>query len=222
MPRAKIASVLPIDDVIARVREAANWSGRAGKPLRHGEHCRAARSSPMRRPSGTPDPYAGFEARIVPENITLLPKTAAQTTGGNAWNETRRHRQEGRHHRDDPARSRRHAGRHQGDRRGARRARPRRRPQGRPEAARADVADRRRQPPAADPRHRRERQRDRGGRRARPTPANMSRSTCRASIPQWRDAATRTTRTTAAACGSIRASTRPRCATRCRTPSSTN
>ena len=30
------------------------------------------------------DPYAGFEARIVPENITLLPKTAAQTTGGNA------------------------------------------------------------------------------------------------------------------------------------------
>ena len=36
---------------------------------------------------GTPDPYAGFEARIVPENITLLPKTANQTTGGNSWNE---------------------------------------------------------------------------------------------------------------------------------------
>ena len=25
------------------------------------------------------DPYAGFEARIVPENITLLPKSAAQS-----------------------------------------------------------------------------------------------------------------------------------------------
>ena len=35
----------------------------------------------------TADPYAGFEARIVPENITLLPKTTSQTTGGNAFNE---------------------------------------------------------------------------------------------------------------------------------------
>jgi murein DD-endopeptidase MepM/ murein hydrolase activator NlpD len=36
---------------------------------------------------GTPDPYAGFETRIVPENITLLPKTGSQVTGGNGWNE---------------------------------------------------------------------------------------------------------------------------------------
>jgi hypothetical protein len=36
---------------------------------------------------GTVDPYVGFEARIVPENITLLPKTTTQTTGGNAFNE---------------------------------------------------------------------------------------------------------------------------------------
>jgi murein DD-endopeptidase MepM/ murein hydrolase activator NlpD len=36
---------------------------------------------------GTVDPYAGFEARIVPENITLLPKTTTQTTGGNGTNE---------------------------------------------------------------------------------------------------------------------------------------
>ena len=35
----------------------------------------------------TADPYAGFEARIVPENITLLPKTTNETTGGNAFNE---------------------------------------------------------------------------------------------------------------------------------------
>ena len=48
-------------------------------------------------PSGTPDPYAGFEPRIVPENITLLPKTASQVTGGNAWNERTIVAQEGRH-----------------------------------------------------------------------------------------------------------------------------
>jgi murein DD-endopeptidase MepM/ murein hydrolase activator NlpD len=36
---------------------------------------------------GTPDPYAGFETRIVPENITLLSKTGHQATGGNDWNE---------------------------------------------------------------------------------------------------------------------------------------
>src|SRR5690606_38227580 len=32
---------------------------------------------------GTPDPYAGFEARIVPENITLLPKSTAQANTAN-------------------------------------------------------------------------------------------------------------------------------------------
>jgi murein DD-endopeptidase MepM/ murein hydrolase activator NlpD len=29
------------------------------------------------------DPYAGFETRVVPENVTLLPKTTEQVTGGN-------------------------------------------------------------------------------------------------------------------------------------------
>jgi len=29
-----------------------------------------------------PDPYAGFETRVVPENVTLLPKTKDQVTGG--------------------------------------------------------------------------------------------------------------------------------------------
>ncbi len=39
------------------------------------------------RPTGHDDVYGGFEPRIVPENITLLPKTTTQTNGGNAWNE---------------------------------------------------------------------------------------------------------------------------------------
>src|SRR6202022_2324252 len=29
------------------------------------------------------DPYAGFETRVIPENVTLLPKTKDQVTGGN-------------------------------------------------------------------------------------------------------------------------------------------
>ncbi len=33
------------------------------------------------------DPYAGFETRIVPENVTLLPKTKEQITGGNPTGE---------------------------------------------------------------------------------------------------------------------------------------
>jgi murein DD-endopeptidase MepM/ murein hydrolase activator NlpD len=34
-----------------------------------------------------PDPYAGFETRVVPENVTLLPKTKDQVTGGNPTSE---------------------------------------------------------------------------------------------------------------------------------------
>ena len=33
------------------------------------------------------DPYAGFETRVVPENVTLLPKTKEQVTGGNPTGE---------------------------------------------------------------------------------------------------------------------------------------
>ena len=50
--------------------------------------CRRAAAAPLAYAAdGTPDPYAGFETRIVPENITLLPKTGTQVTGGNGWNE---------------------------------------------------------------------------------------------------------------------------------------
>jgi murein DD-endopeptidase MepM/ murein hydrolase activator NlpD len=85
LPRAKVAAVVPIDDVLAHVRDAANWSGNSAP-----QH-----AIPDIRPNvkmayaaeGTPDPYAGFEPRIAPENITLLPKTAPQITGGNDWNE---------------------------------------------------------------------------------------------------------------------------------------
>ena len=84
--RMKIASIMPIDDVISSVRAAANWTNRnTGKPFtvaaaQPGQLAYAPADS-------TPDPYRGFETRIIPENITLLPKTASQTTGGNSWSE---------------------------------------------------------------------------------------------------------------------------------------
>jgi murein DD-endopeptidase MepM/ murein hydrolase activator NlpD len=75
LPRVKIAAVVPIDDVIARVRDVANWTG-GGSPPTYA----VASVNPGKlaySAEGTADPYAGFEARIVPENVTLLAKTAA-------------------------------------------------------------------------------------------------------------------------------------------------
>jgi murein DD-endopeptidase MepM/ murein hydrolase activator NlpD len=84
LPRAKIAAVLPLDEILARVREAANWDGgTTQKPPLITDSIPLTAYAPERRS----DPYAGFEPRIVPENVTLLPKTTAQVTGGNAWNE---------------------------------------------------------------------------------------------------------------------------------------
>ena len=85
MPKLKIALQSPSDEVLARVREAADWSEKAANhvavaPDITGIKLAYAGNTP-------PDPYAGFEARIVPENITLLPKTTTETTGGNAFNE---------------------------------------------------------------------------------------------------------------------------------------
>ncbi|MBI3434492.1 MAG: LysM peptidoglycan-binding domain-containing M23 family metallopeptidase [Proteobacteria bacterium] len=80
LSRIKVATTLPIDAVLARVRDAASQFGPA-----------AARQTTASIPpldrlayaiEGTTDPYVGFEARIVPENVTLLPKTSPQSAGG--------------------------------------------------------------------------------------------------------------------------------------------
>jgi murein DD-endopeptidase MepM/ murein hydrolase activator NlpD len=89
LPRVKLASALPIDDIIARVRDTANWNGGSQSQNRYQvASLPQSGAAPMAYAAdGTPDPYAGFETRIVPENITLLPKTGTQATGGNGWNE---------------------------------------------------------------------------------------------------------------------------------------
>src|SRR5262249_23467866 len=86
LPRAKIAAVVSIDEVLTRVRDAINWDGGSGQrsPL-------ITNAIPPTLTAYAPerhgDPYAAFEPRIVPENVTLRPKTTSQVTGGTAWNE---------------------------------------------------------------------------------------------------------------------------------------
>jgi murein DD-endopeptidase MepM/ murein hydrolase activator NlpD len=84
LPRAKLAAVASMDDVLARVRDTANFEGGA-KPTMIAGAIPLTAYAPAQDPHG--DPYGGFEPRIVPENVTLLAKTTAQTNGGNAWNE---------------------------------------------------------------------------------------------------------------------------------------
>jgi murein DD-endopeptidase MepM/ murein hydrolase activator NlpD len=80
LPRMKIAMVTPADEVIDRVREAAAWAEKTAKHLPVAADISGIKLAYAGQ--GGPDPYAGFEARIVPENITLLPKTKSETTGG--------------------------------------------------------------------------------------------------------------------------------------------
>jgi murein DD-endopeptidase MepM/ murein hydrolase activator NlpD len=85
LPKLKIAVLTPNDEVMARVREAAEWSEKAAKHLPIAANVTGIKLAYAGE--ATPDPYAGFEARIVPENVTLLPKTTNETNGGNAFNE---------------------------------------------------------------------------------------------------------------------------------------
>ena len=85
MPKLKIALLTPTDEVIARVREAAEWSDKAANHLPVAANITGIKLAYAGE--GNVDPYVGFEARVIPENITLLPKTTTQTTGGNALNE---------------------------------------------------------------------------------------------------------------------------------------
>jgi murein DD-endopeptidase MepM/ murein hydrolase activator NlpD len=82
----KIASVTPNDEVISRVREVAEWLDKSRRNLPVAANIGGIKLA-YAQENSVPDPYAGFEARIVPENITRLAKTTNETTGGNAWNE---------------------------------------------------------------------------------------------------------------------------------------
>ena len=84
LPRAKVAANIPLDEIVLRVRDASNWKGNGG--VRYAANGPADLKMAYASET-TPDLYAGFETRVVPENVTLLPKTKDQTTGGNLSSE---------------------------------------------------------------------------------------------------------------------------------------
>jgi len=86
MPRMRLAALVPLEEVVTRVRDAANWTGSV-PPKFTLASVQAGKLASYASQEAPADPYAPFEARITAENITLLPKTAPQATGGNAWNE---------------------------------------------------------------------------------------------------------------------------------------
>ncbi|MDB5567031.1 MAG: hypothetical protein JWP84_3597 [Tardiphaga sp.] len=92
LPKAKIAASVAIDEVLMRVRDASNWRGGNGIRYTVASASNDVGGQPDLKMAyasegSTPDPYAGFETRVVPENVTLLAKTKDQATGGNPSNE---------------------------------------------------------------------------------------------------------------------------------------
>jgi murein DD-endopeptidase MepM/ murein hydrolase activator NlpD len=96
LPKAKLAAVIALDEIMLRVRDASNWRGN-GSGVKYASLANAAADVSSTQGGGlklayategnVADPYAGFETRVVPENVTLLPKTKDQITGGNPTGE---------------------------------------------------------------------------------------------------------------------------------------
>jgi murein DD-endopeptidase MepM/ murein hydrolase activator NlpD len=94
LPKAKIAAVVALDEILMRVRDASNWKGNSGGVRYTLANATADASGALpdtkmayAAEGNVADPYAGFETRVVPENVTLLAKTKDQATGGNPTNE---------------------------------------------------------------------------------------------------------------------------------------
>ncbi len=82
LPKVKQSALLPIEEVIARVRDVASKT--ASSPLLANADSSATPGIRLNYAAeGETDPYLGFAARVVPENITLLPKASSS----NDWSE---------------------------------------------------------------------------------------------------------------------------------------
>lgn len=90
LPKAKISASVAIEEALMRVRDVSTWRGGGSGGVRY--TVASASTDVGAQPNlkmayategNVPDPYAGFETRVVPENVTLLPKTKDQITGGN-------------------------------------------------------------------------------------------------------------------------------------------
>jgi murein DD-endopeptidase MepM/ murein hydrolase activator NlpD len=80
LPKVKRSSLLPLDEVLQRVRDTAEGAGGGATLLATGSLGRGGTPPLKLGYAADEDPYLGFQVRIVPENVTLLPKT--QPIGG--------------------------------------------------------------------------------------------------------------------------------------------
>ena len=140
LPRVKPSTLLSLDNVLTRVHDVAASAGTGSAFSLNADGTPNLKLSYAAE--GQPDAYFGFAPRVVPENVTLLPKTTAQLTNGGDWSEraivVKKGETVGSILRELGAPARRDQKHH----RRRRPARARRRRQGRPEASRADDAGR--------------------------------------------------------------------------------
>jgi len=85
LPKIKPSAMLPLDDVLTRVRDTANSAATNSPLLAAADATGALKLSYAAE--GDPAAGFGFAARVVPENVTLLAKTTTQTNGGTDWSE---------------------------------------------------------------------------------------------------------------------------------------
>ena len=100
LPKVKPATLLPVDDVMEQVRDVAKSSGIGAPQLVNPNG-----AAPMRlgyASDNEPDPYLGFEARIVPNERDAVAQDPNQRR--HRPQRTHHRREEGRDRRRDPAR----------------------------------------------------------------------------------------------------------------------
>jgi murein DD-endopeptidase MepM/ murein hydrolase activator NlpD len=78
LPKVKASTLLPLDEVMSRVREVAS-TRRNNSLIGDADPTAAAGLKLSYAAEGDADPYVGFEARVIPQNITLRPKAFAAT-----------------------------------------------------------------------------------------------------------------------------------------------
>ncbi len=82
---SRVKPLLPLDDVLTRVREAASRVAMAKSLVASASWTPSLKMGYASENDG--DNYFGFQSRVVPENVTLLPKTTNELNGGGDWSE---------------------------------------------------------------------------------------------------------------------------------------
>ena len=85
LSKVKSSTLLPLDDVLTQVRNVAATAGMGKNLLANASWTPSLKLGYAPEHDG--DNYFGFAPRVVPENVTLLPKTTNQINGGGDWSE---------------------------------------------------------------------------------------------------------------------------------------